>query len=190
MIVEAMKGYRAADLPKDAVAGLVIAALSVPIAMGYAEVVGLPAIYGLWASIVAPLAFGLLTGTRRVVFGMDSAAARHDRLDARCRRHRRPGRHRRRHAPAHASHGAVPSAAWLGGGGATHPPPAAAGHARVHIRHRDHGGHRPDPAASGARRPTPPVPLCRRSPPLSRACRRLVGLRGGGRPCASPACTS
>ena len=31
MIVEAMKGYRAADLPKDAVAGLVIAALSVPI---------------------------------------------------------------------------------------------------------------------------------------------------------------
>lgn len=75
MIVEAMKGYRAADLPKDAVAGLVIAALSVPIAMGYAEVVGLPAIYGLWASIVAPLAFGLLTSTRRVVFGMDSAAA-------------------------------------------------------------------------------------------------------------------
>lgn len=75
MIVEAMKGYRAADLPKDAVAGLVIAALSIPIAMGYAEVVGLPAIYGLWASIVAPLAFGLLTGTRRVVFGMDSAAA-------------------------------------------------------------------------------------------------------------------
>ena len=72
MIVEAMKGYRAADLPKDAVAGLVIAALSIPIAMGYAEVVGLPAIYGLWASIVAPLAFGLLTGTRRVVFGMDS----------------------------------------------------------------------------------------------------------------------
>ena len=33
MIVEAMKGYRAADLPKDAVAGLVIAALSIPIAM-------------------------------------------------------------------------------------------------------------------------------------------------------------
>ncbi|MFR1167413.1 MAG: SulP family inorganic anion transporter [Adlercreutzia equolifaciens] len=58
MIVEAMKGYRAADLPKDAVAGLVIAALSIPIAMGYAEVVGLPAIYGLWASIVAPLASG------------------------------------------------------------------------------------------------------------------------------------
>ena len=39
MIVEAMKGYRAADLPKDAVAGLVIAALSIPIAMGYAEAV-------------------------------------------------------------------------------------------------------------------------------------------------------
>ena len=47
MIVEAMKGYRAADLPKDAVAGLVIAALSIPIAMGYAEVVGLR---GGWSS--------------------------------------------------------------------------------------------------------------------------------------------
>ncbi len=75
MIVRAMKEYRAADVPKDLLAGLVIAALSIPIAMGYAEVVGLPAIYGLWASIVAPLAYGLFTSTRRVVFGMDSAAA-------------------------------------------------------------------------------------------------------------------
>ncbi|MEC4294933.1 SulP family inorganic anion transporter [Adlercreutzia shanghongiae] len=75
MIIRAMKGYRAADVPKDLLAGLVIAALSIPIAMGYAEVVGLPAIYGLWASIIAPLSYGLFTSTRRVVFGMDSAAA-------------------------------------------------------------------------------------------------------------------
>lgn len=75
MAFEALKGYRAADVPRDLVAGLIIAALSVPIAMGYAEVVGLPAIYGLWASIIAPVAYAAATSTRRVVFGMDSAAA-------------------------------------------------------------------------------------------------------------------
>lgn len=75
MIGRALTGYRVANIPKDLMAGLVIAALSIPIAMGYAEVVGLPAIYGLWASIIAPVAFGLATSTRRVVFGMDSAVA-------------------------------------------------------------------------------------------------------------------
>ena len=75
MITQTLKGYRAADLPKDLMAGLVIAALSIPIAMGYAEVVGLPAIYGLWASIAAPAGYALFSSTRRVVFGMDSAAA-------------------------------------------------------------------------------------------------------------------
>ena len=190
MIVEAMKGYRAADLPKDAVAGLVIAALSVPIAMGYAEVVGLPAIYGLWASIVAPLAFGLLTGTRRVVFGMDSAAAAmtasmlaaagivgQDAVVAAM-------------PLLTLAHGAVPSAAWLGRCGATHPPHAAAGHARVHLRHRDHGGHRPESRCFWARRPTPPAPSCRRSPPLSRACRAPRGPAPWCRLSASLACIS
>ncbi len=75
MTVQSLKGYRLADVPRDLVAGLVVAALSIPIAMGYAELVGLPAIYGLWASIIAPVAFALFTATRRVVFGMDSAAA-------------------------------------------------------------------------------------------------------------------
>lgn len=151
MIVEAMKGYRAADLPKDAVAGLVIAALSIPIAMGYAEVVGLPAIYGLWASIVAPA--GLRAAHRHAAGGLRHGfgRGRHDRLDARRRRHcgPGPGRHCLRHAPAHASHGAVPAAARLGRCRSPDPPYAAAGHARVHLRHRAHRGHRPSAAASG-----------------------------------------
>ena len=72
---ESLRGYMPEDLPHDIAAGAVVAALSIPIAMGYAEVIGLPAIYGLYASIVAPLAFALATGTRRIVFGMDSAVS-------------------------------------------------------------------------------------------------------------------
>ena len=73
--MQSLRGYQLADLPRDLAAGAVVAALSIPIAMGYAEVVGLPAIYGLYASIIAPLAFALATGTRRIVFGMDSAVS-------------------------------------------------------------------------------------------------------------------
>ena len=190
MIVEAMKGYRAADLPKDAVAGLVIAALSIPIAMGYAEVVGLPAIYGLWASIVAPLAFGLLTGTRRVVFGMDSAAAAMT-------------------ASMLAAAGIVGQdtivaamplltlltalflllLGWAGAGRLIRRMPLPVMH-RVHFRHRDHGGHRPDPAASGhdGRHLRHHCVEGRRHCLVPAG--RLVGLRGGVGPAASPACTS
>ena len=49
------KGYRLGYLRQDVVAGLVLTALLVPAGMGYAEAAGLPAITGLYATIV-PLA--------------------------------------------------------------------------------------------------------------------------------------
>lgn len=67
------RGYKLSMVPEDLIAGLVIAALSIPIAMGYAEIAGLPPEYGLYASIVAPLAYALVTSTKRIVFGLDSA---------------------------------------------------------------------------------------------------------------------
>ena len=68
------KGYKPKYVLDDVVAGIVIAALSIPIAMGYANIAGLPAVYGLYASVIAPLAFAFITGTKHIVFGMDSAA--------------------------------------------------------------------------------------------------------------------
>lgn len=65
--------YRASYLPHDIVAGIVVAALSIPVAMGYAQVAGLPPIYGLYASILPPIVYALLTRSRDIVFGMDSA---------------------------------------------------------------------------------------------------------------------
>ena len=69
-----LKGYELGDVPHDIVAGLVIAALSIPIAMGYAQIAGLSPVYGLYASVVPAIAFALVTNTRSIVFGLDSAA--------------------------------------------------------------------------------------------------------------------
>lgn len=69
-----LRGYELSDIPNDIVAGLVIAALSIPIAMGYAQIAGLTPVYGLYASVLPAIVFALVTSTRSIVFGLDSAA--------------------------------------------------------------------------------------------------------------------
>ena len=69
-----LQGYQLKELPHDLVAGAVIAALSIPVAMGYAQIAGLTPVYGLYASILPAIVFALATNTRSIVFGMDSAA--------------------------------------------------------------------------------------------------------------------
>jgi MFS superfamily sulfate permease-like transporter len=68
-----LRGYELSDVPHDIVTGLLIAALSIPIAMGYAEIAGLAPVYGLYASILPAIVFALTTNTRSIVFGLDSA---------------------------------------------------------------------------------------------------------------------
>ena len=60
---------------KDILIGLLIAAVSIPISMGYATVAGLPPIYGLYGSFLPILVYGLLTSSPRFVFGVDAAPA-------------------------------------------------------------------------------------------------------------------
>jgi high affinity sulfate transporter 1 len=67
--------YQAAWLPRDLVAGLVLTALLVPAGMGYAEASGLPAIYGLYATIVPLIVYALLGPSRILVLGPDSSLA-------------------------------------------------------------------------------------------------------------------
>jgi MFS superfamily sulfate permease-like transporter len=67
--------YERAWLPHDLVAGLALSAFLVPVGMGYAEASGLPAIYGLYATIVPLLVYGLLGPSRILVLGPDSALA-------------------------------------------------------------------------------------------------------------------
>lgn len=47
-----LHNYKKNYLAKDLIAGVVMAAVSIPIAMGYAEVSGLPAVYGLYGSVL------------------------------------------------------------------------------------------------------------------------------------------
>ena len=69
--VGALRTYRRAWLPQDLMAGLVLSALLVPQGMAYAELAGLPAIYGLYTTVV-----GLLeTSDRRHFFPTLEVAA-------------------------------------------------------------------------------------------------------------------
>jgi high affinity sulfate transporter 1 len=60
---------------KDVFAGLVLTAILVPVGMGYAEAAGLPAIYGLYATVVPLLAYALFGPSRILVLGPDSSLA-------------------------------------------------------------------------------------------------------------------
>ena len=59
----------------DIFAGIVVALVSIPISMGYAQIAGLPAVYGLYGSVLPILLFGLLTSSPQFVVGVDAMPA-------------------------------------------------------------------------------------------------------------------
>lgn len=59
-----LAGYRVGWLRADLLAGLTVGAMLVPQSMAYAELAGVPAATGLYASLLAPVAYAL-TGTSR-----------------------------------------------------------------------------------------------------------------------------
>ena len=67
--------YRREWLHRDVVAGLVLTALLVPQGMAYAELAGLPAVTGLYATVVPLVAYALFGPSRILVLGPDSALA-------------------------------------------------------------------------------------------------------------------
>ena len=70
-----LKNYKKENLPKDILAGIIIAAVSIPIAMGYAQIAGLPAVYGLYGSVFPIMIFALFSTSPQFVFGVDAAPA-------------------------------------------------------------------------------------------------------------------
>ncbi len=71
----ALAGYRRSWLPRDIIAGVVLVTLLVPQGMAYAELAGLPAITGLYASVTCLLAYAVFGPSRILVLGPDSALA-------------------------------------------------------------------------------------------------------------------
>ena len=70
-----LRHYRINWLRNDLVAGLVLTAVLVPVGMGYAEAAGIPAIYGLYATILPLLAYAVFGPSRILVIGPDSSLA-------------------------------------------------------------------------------------------------------------------
>ena len=71
--LRAMRTYKRAWLPRDLVAGNVLCALLVPQGMAYAELAGLPAITGLYTTIVCLIAYAAFGPSPYLVLGPDSS---------------------------------------------------------------------------------------------------------------------
>jgi len=70
-----MRHYKSEWLALDLRAGLVLTAILVPVGMAYSTAAGLPAIYGLYATIVPLLAYAIFGPSRILVLGPDSSLA-------------------------------------------------------------------------------------------------------------------
>lgn len=70
-----LSAYRLQWLRHDIPAGLVLAAMLVPVGVAYAVAAGLPGIHGLYATIVPLLVYALLGPSRILVIGPDSSLA-------------------------------------------------------------------------------------------------------------------
>ena len=68
-----LRSYRPSLFGKDLVAGLVLTTLLIPQGMAYAELAGLPAITGLYTTILCLLGYALFGPSRVLVLGPDSA---------------------------------------------------------------------------------------------------------------------
>ena len=69
------RDYRISYILPDILSGIIVALVSIPIAMGYAQVAGLPPEYGLYGSLLPILVFGFMTSSKRFVFGIDAASS-------------------------------------------------------------------------------------------------------------------
>jgi len=59
----------------DVLSGLIITLVSIPIAMGYAQISGLPAVYGLYGSLLPILVYGLFSSSPQFIVGVDAMPA-------------------------------------------------------------------------------------------------------------------
>ena len=62
-------------LAADVVAGITLAAVSIPVALGYAKIAGMPVVTGLYTLLFPMAVFAILGSSRHLVVGADSATA-------------------------------------------------------------------------------------------------------------------
>lgn len=70
-----LKSITPKSAARDIFTGIIIALVSIPISMGYAQVAGIPAVCGLYGSVFPILIFGLFSTSSQFIFGVDAAPA-------------------------------------------------------------------------------------------------------------------
>ncbi len=70
-----MAGLERRNIPREALAGLTIACVAVPLGLGYGAMAGLPPEVGLYGTILPLAAYAILGSSRRIVMAPDSALA-------------------------------------------------------------------------------------------------------------------
>src|SRR4249920_1874794 len=68
-----LAGYRAQWLPRDAIAGVTLAAYGIPVSLAYASLAGLPPQYGIYCYLVGGLFYALFGSSRQLAIGPTSA---------------------------------------------------------------------------------------------------------------------
>lgn len=70
-----IKGLSIKSLGREIFVGIIVAAISIPIGMGYAQISGIPAVYGLYGSVLPIFIFACITSSPQFIFGVDAAPA-------------------------------------------------------------------------------------------------------------------
>jgi len=65
--------YRRSDFRFDAIAGLSVAAVAMPVGIAYAEIAGAPAVYGIYCALLPLLVYALFGSSRQLIIGPDAA---------------------------------------------------------------------------------------------------------------------
>jgi high affinity sulfate transporter 1 len=66
---------RPSQVPADLLAGVTLAAVSIPVVLGYAKIAGMPVVTGLYTLLLPLAVFAVLGSSRHLVVGGDSATA-------------------------------------------------------------------------------------------------------------------
>ena len=66
---------RRSDVTADLAAGITLAAVSIPVALGYAKIAGMPVVTGLYTLLFPMTVFAIFGSSRHLVVGADSATA-------------------------------------------------------------------------------------------------------------------
>ena len=66
---------RRSEVAADVLAGITLAAVSIPVALGYAKIAGMPVVTGLYTLLLPMAVFAVFGSSRHLVVGADSATA-------------------------------------------------------------------------------------------------------------------